>query len=90
MQSIIIHRSNSHDLVPGETRSDAVHQRPTDGAEVIRHFATGLDGVALGVAREFVFAAEVLDPWVCDNEVGGEHRCCDFAAAVGEKKRRRA
>lgn len=82
MEIVIIHSSNPGDQETRETGRDAIHQRAADGAKVVLHDITRLDGLALCELGELVAAADVGSLILANDEVGGEHGGGDFAAVV--------
>ena len=71
-QTKIIQRPNPRDRFTRKAARAPVHEGAADGAKVVAHVVAGLDGLVLGEFCEFVFAAEVAEGGVVDDEVGGE------------------
>jgi hypothetical protein len=88
VQIEIINSANPRDQHSREPGRDSVHQRSTDRAEVVLHGVAAFDGLVLRELGELVTATDVLGLGVFDDEVGGEHACCDFTAvgAVADER----
>lgn len=80
VQVEIVYGADAQDALPGESRADAVHQRPARGTEVVGHGVSRGGGARLAPGRQVLAAAEVSDVLVVNHEVGGEHGSGDFAA----------
>ena len=80
MQIEVIDRANACDQLAGKARADTVHQSPAHRAEMVLHFISSGDSVALSKLGELIFAADMLGGRLVDDEVRCEHGCCDFAA----------
>ena len=73
VELIIVDRSDSWDAHPGETAADSVHQRATDGTEIVGHCISGGNSLVLSEFAEFVLATDMLHAFVLDDEVRCEH-----------------
>jgi len=80
LQGKVVDGADARDAHAGVAAAAAVHEGAADAAEAVFHVVARGDGVVLAEARELVFATGVLEGFVLDDEVGGEHACRDLAA----------
>lgn len=87
VQMKVINRSNSENALAGETLSDTVHERTANRAKVVRHPLAGSDRLVLLEDSQLVFATNVLQILIIDDEVGRKHRSGNLATvgAIADK-----
>ncbi|KAK6434138.1 hypothetical protein LTR95_009684 [Oleoguttula sp. CCFEE 5521] len=74
----VIDRTNPRDEQTRKARGDTIHQRAADRAEIVLHRVAACDSLRLSELGELVLASGVRGVALLDDEVGGEHRGCDF------------
>ena len=79
MQMEIVHSSDSHELSPRESCTLSPHQSPTSLTKGVRHGFSGGRGHILSPSGQIILASNILDLFLLDREVGGEHAVADFS-----------
>lgn len=68
----VIHGTNPRNQLPRIPAADSVHQRSTNGAEVVGHCAACRNGLALSIPGELVLAPNMRRSRLIDDKVGRE------------------
>jgi hypothetical protein len=80
MQRKVIDSPDPKDTHTRKPLPNTIHQGTTSTTEKISHEFTRRNRLAVRVLRELVAAAHMCQVTVANDEVGGEHGSCDFAA----------